>query len=300
MEGIFATVLDYFRTPLLPRSAGELLRRKLPFLAIAVLSAVVLVHAFSPAGLSMVELVTHILTVWIGFMLGMMAAAWLVTKVLARQAKHPSVGLVWLISAAGFTLGLVFIGGLDSVGFLEGTAHKAAALHGPRSMLLRLVPVWVLVTAYLVRSEILEAYETRFEALEPAHKAQAPAGDDRQAVHLGAGKSGFSVRAATILLVSAEENYCKVVTRADEGVSSTLVRATLQSVEDALADPRFIRIHRSHLVNAERVERVRRRGRQFYALLGNAEEEIPISRQRCKAVLARLEAVELGQAKVPE
>jgi hypothetical protein len=140
------------------------------------------------------------------------------------RARRPTVGLLWLVSALGFVLGLALVGAIDSTGLLAETAAKAASLHGPQSMLLRLLPVWALVTAFLVRSEILDAYESRFGAL----RLQAPPlpPDPRSSKHvvLGSGKSPIEADVSSIVLVSAEENYCRVVIFGQGGISSTLAK----------------------------------------------------------------------------
>ncbi len=289
MRSFIALVRDYLQTALLPFRTRDLLARMLPTVALAIMSAVLLVHAFSPSGLSVGELVTHAFTVWLGFLLGMVLATWVTVTLTPGRTGRPTVGLMWFISATGFVFGLVFLAGFDTFGFLADTAAKAESLHGPQSMLLRLVPVWALVTGFLVRTEVLNAYESRLSELGSVRQKQLPESDDQEILRLGSGKTAVSVRPADVLLVSAEENYCKIVTRSEGNFSTTLVRSTLQSVEEQLPDSRFIRVHRSHVVNVDQAERIKRRGRRLFIALTGFGEEVPISRQRFKAVLKRLE-----------
>ena len=279
-------VLTYVRTPLLPLSTGAQRSRFIVVIAVSIMIAVLLVHAFSPPGLSPLELAVHAATVWAGFFCGMLLAAWVVLRLPMIDPSRPTVGLLWMISASGFALGMVLVGALDSIVFLAPVAAKATSLHG--SMMLGLIPMWALVTTFLVRTEILRAYESRLTALE-APRPPAPARSDHTIVQLGGDKSAISLPVGDILAVSGAENYCRVAVRKHGGASSTLIRATLQSVMESLPQSRFIRVHRSHVVNADYVSRTRRSGRQFYVVVEGVEDDIPISRQRYKNVIARLE-----------
>ena len=290
MQSPVSVILGYTQTPLLPLRTPIQRFKLLLIVASAIMAAILLVHAFSPPGLSARELAIHALMVWAGFLLGMTLAALAVVIAPVFDHDQPTVGLLWLISALGFVLGILIVGAFDRIGTLAPVAAKATSLHGSHSMLLRLVPVWALATAFHVRTEILRAYESRLAAFEAPRKPR-PAGDDEQAmVQLGSGKSACSVRLATILLVNAEENYCRLVIRDNGNPTSTLVRASLESVAATLPPSNFIRVHRSHVVNADHVERLRRRGRRFFVVLRGVEEDIPVSRQRYKEVVTRLEA----------
>lgn len=217
-------------------------------------------------------------------------AGFFVLRLLPKEPHQPTVGVLWLISFLGFVSGLLLTAGVDSMGgVLTATAEKAASIHGPQSMLLRLLPVWALVTAFLVRSELFDAYESRFGALRI--QSQSPNTESRRStvVVLGKGESALEAQSASIILVSAEENYCQVVVQKGTSVSSTLVRSTLQSVEQILPGEHFMRVHRSYLINLGRVERVYRQGRRFVITMRNWKDAVPVARSRLDDVLKRLE-----------
>ncbi len=289
MESLGSRLIAYLQSPLLPRSNRALATRWLPSIAVAILAAVVLVHAFSPGGLTITELLLHVLSIWLGFLLGMLLAGFLVLRLLPMGSHNPTVGWLWLISFLGFVFGLLLTAGIDSIGgALTETARKAASLHGSQSMLLRLLPVWALVTVFLVRSEMIDAYESRFGALRFQHHSSNAGSRPSTVVALGTGESAIEVECSSIILVSAEENYCQVVVLNDPSVSSTLVRSTFQSVEQTLQGERFIRVHRSYLINVDHVERVHREGRRFLVKMQNWENEVPVARSRLDDVLKRL------------
>lgn len=281
--------MAYLQSPLLPRSNRALATRWLPSVAAAILAAVVLVHAFSPGGLSIAELLLHVLSIWLGFLMGMLLAGILVLRLLPRSSRHPTVGWMWLISFLGFVFGLLLTAGIDSLGgAVTETARKAASIHGSQSMLLRLLPVWALVTAYLVRSEMLDAYESRFGALRFQNHSSNARSRPTAVVTLGTGESALKVESASIMLVGAEENYCQVVCLKGASVSSTLVRSTLRLVEQTLPREQFIRVHRSYLVNIDQVDGVRRQGRRFMIAVRDWQDPVPVSRGRMDEVLKRL------------
>ena len=290
MESLGPRLISYLRSPLLPRSNRALATRWLPSIATAILAAVVLVHVFSPGGLSTTELLLHGFSIWLGFFLGMLLAGVAVLGLLRMDSQRLSVGKLWLISAMGFIFGLFLTSGIDSFGgVVTDTATKAASIHGPQSMLLRLLPVWALVTAFLVRSELLDAYESRFGTLGIKDHCSNSESQQSTVVSLGAGETAIEVESLSIILVSAEENYCKVVILNDTSLSTPLVRSTFQSIEQALPKQHFLRVHRSHLININRVERVHREGRRFVVTMRNWNHEVPISRSQLDHVLNRLE-----------
>lgn len=289
MESLGARLIAYLQSPLLPRGNRALATRWLPSVAAAVLLAVLLVHAFSPKGLSISELALHVFSIWLGFLLGMILAGILVFRLLPMAARQPTVGWLWLVSSLGFVFGLLLTAGIDSIGgTLRDTAVKAASIHGSQSMLLRLLPVWALVTAFLVRSELLDAYESRFGTLITQNPPSGAGSRPSTVVSLGAGESAIEVEACSIVLISAEENYCQVFVLKGSSLSSSLVRSTLQSIEQTLPADQFMRVHRSHLVNIDQVESIRRQGRRFAVEMHHLADAVPVSRSRLDIVLRRL------------
>ena len=284
-----SNVIGYLQTPVLPRNTSSLRIKLLLSMAVAILVTVLLVHAFSPQGLSARELAIHVLTIWLGFFLGVLGAVLLVAVIPGAKTGKPTVGLLWVISAAGFVLGIFIVSQLETVAPMTSVAAKASSLHGPTGMLLRLIPVWLLVTAYFARNEILKAYQARLAAFEspPATERTRPV--ESSTIRLGSGKSAVTCDIEKIILVSAEENYCRVLTQDTDGSSSVLVRATMGSIAGELSRANFIRVHRSHLVNTNYVEQIKKLGRRLFVVLVGVAGNIPISRHRYKEVIARLE-----------
>ncbi len=78
--------------------------------------------------------------------------------------------------------------------------------------------------------------------------------DDRLLLHLGAGNERF-VRLADIRLVVSCENYSEVTLASGEHF---LVRKTMKAWEEQLPPSRFVRVHRTTLVNLAHVVRLER------------------------------------------
>ena len=73
-----------------------------------------------------------------------------------------------------------------------------------------------------------------------------------QRILVNAGTRYFFVKPNEILYISAQEKYVKIHT--DKG--SHLLRETMQEMEQRLDPAKFVRIHRSHLVNLDFIQEV--------------------------------------------
>lgn len=86
--------------------------------------------------------------------------------------------------------------------------------------------------------------------------------------------------------IESERNYVRV----HAGDRSFTVRATLSDLENRLAGSMFVRIQRSSIINAERVEEIRRVGRDYEVVLRGGTTRLMVGRP----YVARLEAA-LGE-----
>jgi DNA-binding LytR/AlgR family response regulator len=76
-------------------------------------------------------------------------------------------------------------------------------------------------------------------------------------VYVRTGSATRFVPVAAICAVRSAENYTEVVL---EGGETLLVLRTLKSLEEALPESHFVRIHRQALVNLTRVKKIERKG----------------------------------------
>ena len=81
----------------------------------------------------------------------------------------------------------------------------------------------------------------------------APAPPEPATLLVSKGADQCLIQIGRIESVSAAGNYVEIVERGQR----YLMRATLKQVEDLLPDTEFIRIHRSHLVRRDEIERIK-------------------------------------------
>lgn len=282
------SVRGYLATPISGRMAYRHLLAVLAKAGFAVVIAIALIHAFAPQGLSFAELVVHGATLAVSFILGLLVAGWSIRLIVARRGAVWRAGNLWLISAVGFAIGLAIAASVELLPPLSRVASRAASVHGPGSMLPRLLPVWAILTAFIVRSEVLREYEQQFEALGGHLEHGAYPANWNDEVVISSGKNDLRFRHSAIICFHAEQNYCNVIVGGGETPKTVMVRSTLKSIVDSLPRSLFIKVHRSHVVNRHHVERIERRGRHFWIVAAGVPDPIPVSRRRVKQVMERI------------
>lgn len=86
-----------------------------------------------------------------------------------------------------------------------------------------------------------------------------------------------------LVYVEADSNYSRFHTATKDRITASM---TLKEVEETLISDRFLRTHKSYLVNREYVDKVTG-GDQAYLVLRSGEQ-IPIARRRVKEITERL------------
>jgi two-component system LytT family response regulator len=92
------------------------------------------------------------------------------------------------------------------------------------------------------------------------------------------------IRVAEIDHIAAEDYYACVHT----GPASYLVRRSLKQLEATLDPRRFVRVHRSHLVNLERIEELRPLGGGEYELVLRGGTCLPVGPSYARGLVAAL------------
>ena len=78
----------------------------------------------------------------------------------------------------------------------------------------------------------------------------------------------------SIYLIEADDDY--VVVRTDQGAFAK--KRTLSYFEKSLPSDRFVRVHRSYLVNIHHIDRIEQKESQSYSLILRNGTEVPVSR----------------------
>jgi tetratricopeptide (TPR) repeat protein len=82
-----------------------------------------------------------------------------------------------------------------------------------------------------------------------------------------------------LLYIVSDNVYQEFISIENDKITKILVRNTLNSIERSLQEFNFfMRCHRSYIVNTTKIKSIIRQSRQYYFVLENLDEKIPISR----------------------
>ncbi len=92
-----------------------------------------------------------------------------------------------------------------------------------------------------------------------------------------------------LFFIRSADNYIEIHHRSGKALERTVLRGSLKAVEDALSvNDRFLRCHKSHLVDLQKVQRVSGNAQGLKLHLEQVEDPIPVSRQLTITVRERL------------
>jgi hypothetical protein len=95
------------------------------------------------------------------------------------------------------------------------------------------------------------------------------------------GKPALALGRQVFIAAESADNYVKVYYEGDQGPNHEMLRTSLSALEDALADDnRFFRVHRSWLINLQRVDKVEGNARGYLLQLDSFSKQIPVARSR--------------------
>lgn len=203
-----------------------------------------------------------------------------------------SVGGQWLVLFCGLALGLW----LHQQAFGELMDLCAPESDSRLPLNLALVPLWcAALYACLLLVPMSSSGEAQETAAPPGHaQAAGVAGSSPRPRLTGQNRPAamsFQVDGRQLVVpleaishVIIEDHYCRVFHRGGRGLASFLARETLSGLVSQAGTNRFLRIHRSHLVNPAHVTAFQRKGHGHYLLLGPEGTALPISRRRRKQV----------------
>ena len=131
------------------------------------------------------------------------------------------------------------------------------------------------------------------ETAQQEQPANANAAQLPQAITLtGSTSETVMLRIADLLYIEAVGNYVKIYQLSEDGVQSSMLRATSKQMEDDLRDyPMIVRCHRAFLVNLSQVEEIVSRSGSMQLLIKHSHDALPVSRSnmaQIKAAINRL------------
>ena len=102
---------------------------------------------------------------------------------------------------------------------------------------------------------------------------------DSQITLEGNTNESVSLEISDLFYIEAVGNYVKVVSKRDGEVHTTMLRATMKQMEDALqAYPMIVRCHRAFMVNLGQVEQISSNSRAMQLVIRQTHDAIPVSR----------------------
>ena len=102
---------------------------------------------------------------------------------------------------------------------------------------------------------------------------------DSQITLEGNTNESVSLEISDLFYLEAVGNYVKVVSKRDGEVHTTMLRATMKQMEDALqAYPMIVRCHRAFMVNLGQVEQIFSNSRATQLVIRQTHDAIPVSR----------------------
>ena len=108
---------------------------------------------------------------------------------------------------------------------------------------------------------------------------EGSANQDSQITLEGTTNEHVTLEISNLLYIEAVGNYVKVSQLQDDDVHTTMLRATMKQMEDALqAYPMIVRCHRAFMVNLGQVEQISSNSRAMQLVMRHSHDAIPVSR----------------------
>ena len=112
---------------------------------------------------------------------------------------------------------------------------------------------------------------------------EGSANQDSQITLEGTTNEHVTLEISNLLYIEAVGNYVKVSQLQDDDVHTTMLRATMKQMEDALqAYPMIVRCHRAFMVNLGQVEQISSNSRTMQLVMRHSHDAIPVSRSNVK------------------
>jgi DNA-binding LytR/AlgR family response regulator len=196
-----------------------------------------------------------------------------------------TIGQVWIVGFIIFLLGYLFLGCIQLVlqqMQIEDLAYYFEPNQGflpfTLTFLLKMFPTWA-IDVFLVSHVILK------KAKRPNPSQHPP---QTETIVINAGTNSLTLNVATILHISIDQHYASFFLNTVEGLETTQIKSSMKNIMDQLPSNLFCRVHRSHAVNLNYVEKiVSKTGDTLIKLKAHAIT-LPVSRRQLAEVRNRL------------
>lgn len=293
LDDMFDRFLSYCLEPL-PHDFTPTEVISLIFGAFSVTAAfVVVLHAFIPGPQPVMLVLLHAVGVGTSYTFAFVLMALVI--VLLRffvEGIVLNVWQFWLCSFLTYVVGFFFSPVSDML-----TADVKYELHTDLREIdtvfhfFRLMPVWALITYLFIlvlQKRGLQQELGELTRINRQLESMAPRATETEMIEFVAGKKTVAIPADHISHISVDDHYCYVHSEKDGAEQKLDISGPLASVEPLLPET-FVKVHRSHIVNLEKISQVEKRDRSYALLLSNNRFRVPVSRGRLQEVLPRLQ-----------
>ena len=177
---------------------------------------------------------------------------------------------IWILISTAYTFYARY------VGLIEITAHSMFKI-----LLLGLAPVAILIVVN--QNKILKRYlQDALELIKSQDQdnSENPEKKHKILIESDNKSESISILSESLVLVKSANNYIEVFWAEEEKIHKKLIRNTLTNIENQLKKyPKFIRCHRTALINKTFVEKKAGDSHGLQIKLKGIEELIPVSRQ---------------------
>lgn len=150
-------------------------------------------------------------------------------------------------------------------------------------------PLSALVLLDYIRQ--LKKYQAGAKKVELHHSSSALPSDSLPvSLKDEQGQIQFILDLDSIFYLQSAANYVEVFYLKEDQIKKELLRNTLKDVEAQLPSGKFLRVHRSYLVQIDKVEEVTGNAQGYKLHFAHAIDPVPVSRSRSKVTLTALEA----------
>ena len=260
--------------------------------------SVVMLHAFIPSPQPVTDVLLHALAISITYTVAFVVLiAGLQTVRLIYPAISINLWQFWLASFLTFTAGFYLSPIADWVtGDVKYHLHQDLTPDNVHFHFARMIPVWALITyiiAMLLQKRGLELELSALEAINASFSTDHPFAEPSNTISIQSGKTTHNLETKDISHISVIDHYSYVFL--DGEIEQKIdVAVPLRDLE-ALLPPSFAKVHRSHLVNLEKITSLNRNS----VTVGNYSAVLPVSRRNFSTVLAQLQARRSNEATSP-
>ena len=252
-----------------------------------VFASTIAIHLLIPQASGLSAMLVHAVAIGLIYAVGVGLATMLL-HLLRGATRGVRVWHLWAASMTGYVLGYYFLP-LDDL--LPRLLGFEANDHAQPMGFVQLLPVWFLATYLFVQPYLTKSLKAELKRLREINyliEDQRSKSDrvENELIHFRSGRTDFVLSAETIRNVVVEDHYCYVHFQHNGRFEKRDLAMPLRDVLLVLPTY-FVQVHRSHIVNLNRIVSIRRKNRNIRVVLDGGYE-VPVSRHRLDEVLPRL------------